>query len=87
MRYIDENSEYRESQVNGARPGLGCDGYGTKVTTDHNVRLPGEKAWRRVYLVLTSNIGTHFIIMKGEAVFIRSGWIDESRRKTRSRSR
>ena len=45
-------------------------GYGKKIPTVYKVRLPGEKIWRRVYCCIFSNIGTNYVLKKGEMVII-----------------
>lgn len=46
-------------------------GYGSKIPTDHKVRLPGDSRWRRVYHTIWSNIGTSWVQYKGERIVIR----------------
>lgn len=43
-------------------------GYGERIPTVHMVRHLG--VWRRVYCRIFSNIGTLFIVMKGEATIV-----------------
>jgi hypothetical protein len=34
------------------------------------VRLPGDKRWRRVYCMIWSNIGTCYVLVKGQRVIV-----------------
>lgn len=46
-------------------------GYGKKIPTPRMIRIEGETCWRRVYCCIYSNIGTSYIIRKGEWVVVR----------------
>lgn len=45
-------------------------GYGGKIPTTHMVRLPNDKRWRRVYMMIWSNAGTSYVIRGNEKVVI-----------------
>jgi hypothetical protein len=45
-------------------------GYGSKIPTSKMVRLPGDKRWRRVYCMIWSNIGTCYVLVKGQRVIV-----------------
>ncbi len=36
-------------------------GYGNRIPTPHMVKLPGKRAWRRVYVCIFSNAGTAYV--------------------------
>ena len=62
-----------EHRVHGnPRPRLDTMGYtlkgGSPLT--RQVRLPGEKRWRRVYMICFSNAGTAFIKVHGKMVVL-----------------
>lgn len=44
-------------------------GYGMRIPTNIKVRIFDNK-WRRVYVVCYSNIGTSYIMYKGERVIV-----------------
>lgn len=48
-------------------------GYGNRIPTEHVVKLPGEKIWRRVYVCIWSNSGTAYVDVKGDWVVIVGG--------------
>ncbi len=58
-----------ETRENGnPRPRLTVFGYTVRAgsPTNQQVKLEGEKIWRRVYVVCFSNCGTTFVRVKGE---------------------
>lgn len=59
---------HREIPNNAKRP---ADGYGSKIPTDHQVRLMGETAWRKVYAICYSNVASFYIISYGNKLFVR----------------
>lgn len=51
-------------------------GYGSKLPTSWQLQLK-DKRWRRVYVILWSNSGSAYILVKGERLFL--GAYDPSR--------
>lgn len=45
-------------------------GYGSKTPSRYKVKLDGEKILRRVYVRCYSNVGTSYIIIKGEKYIV-----------------
>lgn len=58
-------------------PGQGADGYGKKITTDICLKFRGEKKERRVYCICFSNSGTCYVIVKGQALYLKTHFQDE----------
>jgi hypothetical protein len=50
--------------------GQGADGYGSKITTHRMLRFWGDSRLRRVYATCYSNAASHWIIYKGERLYI-----------------
>jgi hypothetical protein len=57
-------------------PGQGADGYGKKISTDYQAHLPNEPRPYRVYAVCFSNSASHFIVRRGQTLFLASGELD-----------
>ncbi len=58
-------------------PGQGSDGYGKKITTDICLKFKSEKKERRVYCCCFSNAGSNYILIKGEALYLKTHFQDE----------
>jgi hypothetical protein len=50
-------------------PGQSPSGYGRKISTDYMAEVLGRK--RRVYAICFSNAASHYVLVKGEAFYIR----------------
>jgi len=50
-------------------PGQGMDGYGSKITTDHQIEHGGKKY--RVFATCFSNVASNWVLIKGEKFFVR----------------
>ncbi len=51
--------------------GQGVMGYGRKVTTDWMLKFKTEKRKRRVYCTIFSNIGSCWVLVNGERLYLR----------------
>lgn len=58
-------------------PGQGQDGYGSKITTDICVIFDGQKKERRVYATCFSNAASHWLLVDGEKLHLRTHFQDE----------
>jgi hypothetical protein len=45
-------------------------GYGKKIPTTRMLRFAGEKVWRRVYVMIWSNAGTAYVIVRGRRFIV-----------------
>lgn len=54
--------------------GMAADGYTKKsgAPTSYMIRLEGEKIWRRIMVYQISNVGSLFVKIKGEVLYIRN---------------
>ena len=59
-------------------PGQSTSGYGSKISTDYMVRFPGEHTTYRVYAVCYSNVASHYIIRRGEQLYLRGYQLEEA---------
>ncbi len=59
-------------------PGQSSSGYGRKISTDYMLHFPGDPANRlyRVYAICYSNVASHYIIRKGETLYLRSSELE-----------
>jgi hypothetical protein len=78
LRYIEQlgNVNWRLKPVprrgaGGYSPGQQADGYGRKISMDYQARIDGKGPWYRVYCCIYSNIGTCYIIHRGEWAIVR----------------
>lgn len=55
-------------------PGQGADGYGSKISTDYTAKI-GNRT-HRVYLTIHSNVGSNYVIVKGEKLFLHDYDLD-----------
>ena len=47
-------------------------GYGSKLTTEHMVKVEGQRdIWRRVYAICYSNAASFYILLGGKLVFVQ----------------
>ena len=46
-------------------------GYGSKLRTSFMVQLDAKQRWYRVYCICYSNVGSLYVIVKGERLFVR----------------
>jgi hypothetical protein len=53
-------------------------GYGRKLTTPYMLETPDGRK-RRVYAVCFSNSASHYVLIKGERVFLRDGELETAR--------
>lgn len=51
-------------------PGQNVDGYGSKITTDLMLQFTGEKKRYRIYATCFANAASHWIIWKGEKLYL-----------------
>jgi hypothetical protein len=71
MRRIDiSDYEIKEVLLSWQKAGLPetATGYGSKLTTSKMIRYNGR--WHRIYCMCYSNIGTCYIISKGEMILV-----------------
>lgn len=45
-------------------------GYGNKIRTDYMVQLDYAPRWYRVYAICHSNVASHYVMVKGNRLFI-----------------
>ena len=45
--------------------------YGSKIPTDHMVRIGSVGRWRRVYVIQYGNVGSAYVMVKGARFFLR----------------
>jgi hypothetical protein len=62
--------------VNGRPRGQGVDGYGRKISTDYRAWLPDESRPYRVYATCFSNVASHYIVRRGQTLYLQSGELD-----------
>lgn len=60
---------------NGLAPGQWADGSGRKITTDYVAQINGLTY--RVYAICFSNAASHYVIYKGEKLFLKDSDIPE----------
>lgn len=72
-------SEVRRFGVLQITRGQGANGYGNKITTDY-MAITGHTR-RRVYAICHSNAASHYVIVRGEKMFIRDFDIPDEVRK------
>lgn len=46
-------------------------GYGRKLTSRRILRIVGETVWRRVYYTCYSNAASSYVLIKGQAFYLR----------------
>lgn len=48
-------------------------GYGSKIPSDYMIHFEGDplNRWYRVYTMIYSNVGTNYVIRKGEKLIVR----------------
>ena len=51
--------------------GRQVDGYGGKIATGHMCRIDKRGPWRRVYVMIYSNSGSAYVLVKGARFFVR----------------
>jgi len=54
-------------------------GYGRKLLTDYMLSIPGAARPYRVYAICFSNCASHYILRKGEMLFLRDCELEEAR--------
>jgi hypothetical protein len=54
-------------------------GYGRKLVTDYMLSIPGAARPYRVYAICFSNCASHYILRKGERLFLRDCELDQAR--------
>lgn len=47
-------------------------GYGSKISTPHVLQFNGERRRYRVYACCWSNVASHYVVVKGEKLFVRT---------------
>lgn len=57
------------------RRGQNQDGYGTKISTDYMAIINNRR--HRIYLIQVSNIGSMYVLVKNERLFVRNYDIPE----------
>lgn len=63
--------EYRESPPP-SYYGVSPSGYGSRIPTDHQVRINSAGPWRRVYAICFSNSGSLYVSIHGRRYFLRN---------------
>ena len=54
-------------------------GYGGKLVTDYMLSIPGAARPYRVYAICFSNCASHYILRKGERLFLRDWELEDAR--------
>jgi hypothetical protein len=59
---------YMRSEMWWQRQGLQqtASGYGSKLATEHMIKVEGRNIWRRVYAICYSNAASFFIVLEGK---------------------
>ena len=80
VQYLDKEYDVKTSLLLWQKQGLmqTASGYGRKLTSSKMVRIKGEKVWRRVYIVCFSNSGSAYILVKGNAFYIRDSFMEDT---------
>ena len=52
--------------------GVAPSGYGSRIPTDHQVRVNGAGPWRRVYAICFSNAASHYVSILGRRYYFRT---------------
>jgi len=60
-------AEHRIVENNAPRP---TSGYGRKIPTAHQIRLPGESHWRKVHATCLSNVSSYYILSLGGTLYV-----------------
>ena len=70
LKYVEDNFTivFRDVPVHDGRH---VDGYGKKIATHRMIRFDDHPRLYRVYAVCFSNLASHYIIRKGEILYIR----------------
>lgn len=55
-------------------------GYGSKLTTEYMLHVPGAKRAYRVYAVCYSNVASFYIVRRGVRLFLRDYELQAARR-------
>jgi len=78
MQYL-ETKIAESKRTASPRYRLTVDGYTVKTGAPSSImiRLEGEKRWRRVMILLFSNVGTAFVRIKGEMFIVLNHMIPE----------
>jgi hypothetical protein len=73
LTYLDKPFETQDRPMPHHLCGLSwtATGYGGKIPSTRMIRIEGEKVWRRVYVMVYSNSGTAYVVIKGQNHVIR----------------
>lgn len=71
MLYLEEHYDKIEVSQRHANYGRNACGYGNRIATPYLVRLAGNGPWRRVYAVCHSNVASHYVVVKGQAYYVK----------------
>lgn len=56
---------------NGNERGRNSHGYGSKISTDFVLQFNNNARKYRVYAICWSNVASHYVVVKGEKLFVR----------------
>lgn len=70
-KYLPDDTQFKKELLPWQRRGLQqtSSGYGRKLTTSQKALYNGK--WYRVYCTIFSNIGSCWIMSKGEKIYVR----------------
>jgi len=72
ITYAEDVFDVIESKQDDCPPiGQNAEGYGSKIHMPYLVRLNGKTRWHRVYSVISSNVGSVYIIVMRKRYFFR----------------
>lgn len=70
----DDSYELRDKPLAWQLQGLSqtASGYGSRLASTRQLRLIGEKVWRRIYVTCYSNAGSAWVTIRGKRFYLRS---------------
>jgi hypothetical protein len=73
LSYLDPDSVVATKRTIAPR-NRSVTGYGSKIPTSLMLQLPSEQGnrWHRVYVICYSNIGTAYVLVNGEPIYLGS---------------
>jgi hypothetical protein len=72
LTYLDDHHTYEQRRSAPPTPyGTNASGYGSRIATQHLVRLDGAGPWRRIYATCFSNAASLWISVKGQRLYLR----------------
>lgn len=72
MRYLSDNDICGKRHDREPRYGQTRTGYGNKIPTSVELLL-SDNRWHRVYVVIWSNMGTRYVVFKGNKHYLQTG--------------